>query len=220
MVHLSVFDPSMRSDLENLHWSWPRSVSHWTLPHFANELVKAAVYTNCEEVEVYINEKLIGRKIKKPHEIMFWNLRYAPGSVRTVGYVGGKAVCVHVMKTAGKAVRIAASADRAALSADGQDVSHIEVLIIDEHGELVPDAGHMLTFTAEGSVRVIGVDNGDLCSNEPYKGVCRSAFRGKCLAIVQAGRTAGTATVTVSAEGLEPAVVDLALLLGPPELDG
>ncbi len=63
---------------------------------------------------------------------------------------------------------------------------------------------------SEGAI-IIGTDNGNQVSHEPFKTNYRKAFHGKCLFIVQAGKEKGTVNFVARAEGLGPAEIDLVL---------
>ena len=76
-------------------------------------------------------------------------------------------------------------------------------------GRLAPTADNLVTFELQGEGRVIGVDNGNPASHEPFQALQRKAFNGLCLAIVQASRAAGTLRVTARAEGLAAATVEI-----------
>jgi len=56
---------------------------------------------------------------------------------------------------------------------------------------------------------VAGVGNGDASSHEPDRASQRRAFNGFCLAVVQAGESAGKGVLMASAEGLKSATIDI-----------
>ena len=98
--------------------------------------------------------------------------------------------------------------DRVTIDADGEDLSVIEVRIVDANGRVVPTADDEVTFTISGTGRLIGVGNGDPSSHEADRVApgstapwTRTAFNGLCMAIVQATKDAGTVTVTATAPG-------------------
>jgi beta-galactosidase len=105
-------------------------------------------------------------------------------------------------ETAGAPARLVLSADRARIAADGEDVSVVDVGVVDAAGRPVPVADNPIAFRVTGG-RLIGVGNGDPSSHEADKGDARRAFNGRCLAIVQAMRTAGEIRVEATSPGLE-----------------
>lgn len=111
------------------------------------------------------------------------------------------------ISTTGEAATIRLRADRASIAADGRDVVHLMVSIEDAQGRVVPGADNEVHFAIEGEGHLIGVDNGDLFSQESYKVARRRAFHGLCLAIVQSSARPGQIEVAASAPGLRGATV-------------
>jgi beta-galactosidase len=81
--------------------------------------------------------------------------------------------------------------------------------VVDERGVRVPAAGDRITFQVDGPAALVAVDNGNPASHEAYQGRERSAFRGRCLALVRATADGGPITVTASAPGLSAGSVTL-----------
>ena len=106
------------------------------------------------------------------------------------------------MKTAGAAAKIALSADRGTIRADGKDMVFITADIQDASGVLVPSGNANLSWSVSGSGTLVGLDNGDPTDTTSHKGTSRKAFNGKALAMVRATKTAGTITVKATASGL------------------
>jgi beta-galactosidase len=121
----------------------------------------------------------------------------------------GKVVLEKEIKTAGTATKLTAIADRAEISAGGEDLSFITVEVVDENGIMVPDAGNQVQFEIEGDARIVGVDNGNPVSHESLKGSTIKVFNGKCLVVVQAGENAGEAVLTAKTDGLKESKVKI-----------
>jgi beta-galactosidase len=189
-------------------------------------------YSNCDSVELFVNGRSWGVKsYAYAHYGMdrsksyfdqtnippvwpttadlhlTWDVPYEPGTLRAVGRKDGEIVCECRVATAGAPARIELSVDRAAIAADGRDVAHVTARILDAEGRPVPTANHLLTFAVAGPGRLIGVDNGDPASHEPFAGPRRHAFNGLCLAIVQTTGEAGGLSISAAADGLAPAYV-------------
>jgi beta-galactosidase len=134
---------------------------------------------------------------------LVWTVPYEPGVLKAVGTKEGQVVCEREIVTAGPPARIELSADREAIAADGRDVVHLTVQILDAKGNPAPTADDLVTFDVHGPGRIVGVDNGNPLSHEPFQSNQRRAFNGLCLAIVQSSAEAGPLEVTASAPGLE-----------------
>jgi beta-galactosidase len=80
---------------------------------------------------------------------------------------------------------------------------------VDAHGVRVPDAAPEVTLTTSGPAKLLGMENGDLNSPEPYQGPTRKALHGRGLAIFQSTTAAGKVSIKATAPGLEPDTVEL-----------
>ena len=119
------------------------------------------------------------------------------------------------MTTTGKAAKLKADADRKTITADGKDLSYIEVDVTDANGHIVPDAANRVTFDVKGAGKLVGVDNGSSPDHDSYQADNRKAFSGKVLAIVQSTKEAGEITVTAKADGLQSSTVKIATTAVP-----
>jgi beta-galactosidase len=136
-----------------------------------------------------------------------WTVPYQPGTLKVVGTKDGKVVVTEEISTTGEPATIALSVDRSAIAADRRDVAHFIVKILDAQGRVVPTANNEVTFAVQGEGKIIGVDNGNLASDEDYQGSRRKAFNGLCMAIVQSTAKAGRIQLTATSPGLKPASV-------------
>lgn len=213
MVHIAVLHEALKVQRPvKAHWHWPKMVSHWTLPELKGQNVKVSTFSNCDEVELVVNGSSLGRKNLADFEdrMITWDaVPYVAGTVTAIGYKAGKKACSHELKTAGEAKRIELVPDRRTVTADGRDLSHVEVRIVDAAGVRVPDASQRVAFEVSGAGRLRAMDNGDLTCEESYGSKSRPAFLGRCMAIVQAGREPGKISLTATAEGLPPAAVTI-----------
>lgn len=180
------------------HWNWTagKTVDIW------------AYYNNADEVELFLNGKSLGTKTKKGEDLhVVWQVKYEPGVLKAISRKNGQVVLVKEIKTAGQPAKIEVLADRTNLAADGKDLSFVTVRILDKEGNLVPDADNLVQFKLEGEGFIAGVDNGFQASLEPFKANYRKAYRGLCLAIIQAKQKSGKLKLTATADGLQAATV-------------
>ncbi|HXR04514.1 MAG TPA: glycoside hydrolase family 2 TIM barrel-domain containing protein [Verrucomicrobiae bacterium] len=182
------------------HWNWP-----------SNSTVTVLCYANCPEVSLMINNRVIGTKrlAEAVNGVLRWTIPYEPGVLKAVGRVNGTEVCEYVLKTAGAARRIKLTPDSTRLQANGKDICHLEFQVVDAQGVRVPNAEPEVTFEVTGPVTLLGIENGDLNSSEPYQGPTRKALHGGGLAIFESKTTAGKVAIKASVPDLEPATVEL-----------
>ena len=180
------------------HWNWTagQTVDVW------------AYYNNADEAELFLNGKSLGTRRKTGDEMhVMWRVPYTPGTLKAVSKKNGKKVLEKIINTAGAPARIAVSADRSNINADGNDLSFITVKVMDKNGNLVPDAANLVKFSVSGNGSIAGVDNGSPVSMESFKADNRKAFNGMCLAVIQSNGKPGKITFKASAEGLEAATL-------------
>ncbi len=183
---------------------------HWNWEGREGQPVSVWAYSNCDEVELFVNGRSQGRKTMEKDRHVEWSVPYAPGKIEAYGYKGGKVILKDVRETAGPAAKIVLSVDRSKLTADGRDCAVIRADIVDVHGRAVPKADNLIRFAVTGPAAVIGVGNGDPNCLEPDKASQRSAFNGLACAILQTQKTAGAIAVSASADGLTSGKVILA----------
>lgn len=179
------------------HWNWTEgdSVDVWA-------------YTNCDEVELFLNDESLG--IKKLNEDTFhlcWRLAFTSGVLKATARKDGKKILTKEIKTAGEPAKIELSADRQTITADGRDLSFITIKILDKDGTVVPNADNLVKFEITGNGFIAGVDNGNPISHESFKADNRKAFNGLCLAVIQSDGNKGTITLKAVSKGLDEAII-------------
>ncbi len=175
--------------------------------------VDVVTFTNCESVELYVNDTKIGTQKSSDFAktgVMQWTkVPWQPGVIKAVGMNGGKAVATDSIKTVGAPARLVLKPDRTTLEADGNDVSCIEVDVCDSDGNSIITANNLVQFTLTGPGRSVGIASGDWTSNEPFKATSRKAHKGKVLIVIQSTLVPGTIDLTVTSPGLAPATLTL-----------
>jgi beta-galactosidase len=178
---------------------------HWNWAGKEGQEIEVWCHTNLERVELFLNGQSLGSQTVKRASHLAWKVKYAPGALLARGYRGGQEVLTDSRETTGAAAKIELRPDRRTVAADGEDVSVVEVRVVDQQGRTVPAADNEITFLVSGAGKVIGVGNGDPSSHEPDKAHQRRAFNGLCVAIIQSSKTAGEIKVEATSPGLASA---------------
>ena len=180
-------------------------------PH--DETVEA--YSNCEEVELFLNETSLGaKKINTDASPRIWKIAYAPGTLKAVAKNSGKVVAQDELRTAGKAEKIVLSTETKNLSPGFDNVAIIRARIVDADGITVPRADDLISFNISGPGVIAAVDNADPASIESFQASQRHAYHGECVAFVKATGT-GNIALTASRPDWEPATVTIPARLLP-----
>jgi beta-galactosidase len=185
-------------------WSWGgyELAAHWNWPELENRLLEIEAQTNCETVELLLNDVSYGEKRSADfaNRTVLFLVPYKPGELRATGRNGGREAASAALETTDEPRALAARADRAEIRADGRDVAFVEIVLVDEAGRRVPRRDTVLTVKVTGPGRLLGLDNGDLASPEGYTDGRRSTVDGSCLALVQGTREEGEIELEAVAE--------------------
>lgn len=178
---------------------------HWNLKGMEGKKVTVYGFTNGDEIELFQDGKSLGKQKNDTRGVEYqsWEVEYHPGELKAVSYKNGKVFAEKIVQTAGEAAKIKVETRRTSMKANGQDLIYVECTILDKNDNEVPTANNKIEFAVEGPAKIAGVGNGNNMGLEPFKANVRSAFNGKCLAIVQSTRKAGTIQLTVKSKGLE-----------------
>ena len=206
---------------------------HWNWKGREGQTVSVSCYTNCDTVELFLNGRSLGVKgyefprlgmelrygtlpdrakvLRTTADLhLSWDVAYEPGALRAVGTRNRKVAATVEVSTTGEPAAIDLSADREVIAADGRDVVHCTVRIVDDKGAVVPDADHEITFDLDGDGKLVGVDSGDPRSHEDYKSNRRRAFHGFSLAIVRSTGRPGQIRLRAASPSLKAASVTVA----------
>ncbi len=180
---------------------------HWNLQGHEGETISVWAYSNCDEVELFVNGKSMGRKSMPKNSYLSWPVVYQPGTLKAVGYKNGKKQLTRQLETTDAPARIVLTADRSTLRADNRDVAVVRVELQDKKKRFVPTACEPLTLTVSGGIRILGVGNGDSAyqaSERPTDADARTytvkSFNGLAQILLQSTDEAGEATLKVSLE--------------------
>ena len=204
---------------------------HWTWPGREGEVTPVFVYTNYSSAELFINGKSQGKRTKdlsigidssyteaaqksferqKRYRLMWMDTKYEPGTLKVVAYdKEGNAVAEEEVHTAGKPHHIELSADRNQLTADGKDLSFINVRVVDKNGNLCPDDTRQIQFKVRGAGAYRAAANGNSASLELFHLPEMKLFSGQLTAIVQTAEEPGTIYFEASAPGVKGATLEL-----------
>ncbi|ESQ86971.1 hypothetical protein ABAC460_21565 [Asticcacaulis sp. AC460] len=215
--HFGIFDTcGFPKDIYHYYRSWWQDepvlhlLPHWNWEGREGQAIAVWAYANLDAVELFLNGKSLGRKTMPRDSHQEWQVPYAPGTLTAFGEKNGKVVMKTMRRTAGPAARLVLTANRAAVTNDGQDVALLRVEAVDKDGLPVPNADNLVHFDSDGPGAVIGVGNGNPTSLEADRATSRRLFNGLAQAIVQSRRgQAGLCRVTARSEGLAPASVTI-----------
>ncbi len=192
-------------------WHWYDVVADWNWAGYENIPLEVSVYSSCETVELFLNNKSLGKKKtdRSTEFIATWNVPWQQGELKAIGYQGSKPVNTAALNTAAEPGQIRLTADRPDILADGQDLSYITVELTDDNGIRNPKAENLVKFEISGPGKIAGVSNANPISTESYVMPERKAWQGRCMVIIKSDNIGGKIIVTASSGNLKSASIVL-----------
>ena len=204
LVQLSV----LTGEKAESEWRLPPAYLKWNWPADMSLVVRAV--TNGDEVELFLNERSLGRHaVSRQEYFSEWTVPYAPGVLSAVAYRAGTKVATNELRTAGPAARLRITPVPMPIASD---LSAYEITIVDAAGLIVPDAANAVAVRVEGAGLLLGLDTGDLTYGGLFKVATRAAYQGRLLATVQRAAPGGEVRLVAETAGLPAASVAVSTL--------
>jgi len=180
MVHIAV---NLKKK-DKFQWQRFNVASHWNFEKGSTDTV--FVYSNCEEVELSLNNKSLGRKkVNKDTYYAQYLVEYKEGTLKAVAFNHSKKVAVHLLKTAGQPYQLKLIPEKETVEISKGELAYIAVEVTDKNGVRCPNAANNIRISVEGTGELVGLDSGNQSSHEPYKTNNRNAWEGRILVTVK-----------------------------------
>ena len=210
------YDPDNFGKLEVLTpWGFPGVFDRWTWRGREGRPVDVLVFSAAEEVALRINGEDVGRlrageaQVHDMPMTFLFHTAYAPGTLEAVSYSGGKEVSRTALTTAGAPAKLRLTCETGPMRADADALAYVRAQLLDAHDVPVPDADVRLRAEVTGPARLLGFGSGNPVTDENYtRGEC-TAHRGMALAVLRADPHPGAAKLTVTAEGIGSAEIEV-----------
>ena len=195
---------------EEMHgtpWTCSNAVESWTWPGFEGKQIKVEVYSDADEVELFINGKSVGRMPageENRYKAIFDTV-YEAGTVEAVAYKDGQETGRYAVCTAGSERKLQIITDQKTLCADGQDAAYLMIAVTDEKGTVHTEFEDKIHIEVEGTGVLQGFGSADPESTENFFDKERTPYYGRLLAVVRAGQQPGEIKVRVQAGGCKVA---------------
>lgn len=179
------------------HWTkepMAHIVPHWNFKGLEGEEIPVTVYTNCEELELFLNSRSLGKKEIEKYGHGEWSVKYCPGTLEVKGYIGGKEVCCDKRITTGKPAALKLTQDND-FTANGSDIALFTCECVDENGLVVPDAAEYVRFSVSSPAKIIGTGS-DICDHNNVADTERKMYMGKIRIAVKPQKGQNNFTLT------------------------
>jgi len=188
-------------------WQSQPAIIKWNWPEKANVTVRTA--TNCDEVELFLNNLSLGRKATSPTLYLNdWKVDFKPGELRAIGYIKGKQVVTSKLLTTQAASKLQIEPLPIPIESD---VLMFEITVTDKAGLKVVDEMAAITVNIEGEGKLIGLDNGELDYTGSFKTNTRNSNLGRLLVTVKkiSPATKGNIRIIATSPGFSTAILQI-----------
>ena len=152
------------------------------------QTVRVVCYTNAASAALFLNGRQVGERTpyNKENGIIGWDVPYAPGTLRAVGYnAAGEEESSYEIKTCQRPYALRVTADRTTLAKGG--VAHLTVEVVDDNGNFVPFGDNQITCTILGPAHLLGLEGSDNSDMGDYTDNVQRAYQGRLLAYLRGG---------------------------------
>ncbi|MCH7412500.1 DUF4982 domain-containing protein [Belliella sp. R4-6] len=195
MVYLGVTDSERqvlrRAGISNT-WNGKTGESRWV-----------TVYSNADEVELFLNDRSLGKKKVEYslEEMIGWEVPFEQGKLNAIAYNNGKQVANYVLNSPGSLSSIAGELSKSTFSKKGE-IIELNLILTDDKGNLIQDDDLELTVEIDGSAEVMVMESGDLSSHEPYHSSTRKTYQGRLKAYIRTLEDKGDLKFVVKSSSL------------------
>ncbi len=211
MVRFAIMDYTLPDEFTKEHWSLPPYIEHWHLEGIRQSVVPFAVATNCERIEIVLNNRryFYPNPRRNPQGIITGFLPYVPGDIRIEGFIENKKVCEQHLSTPGTAEHLHFHPVEAELPGEHGYEVFFSVQAQDENGVPNLRTTERVVFSVEGAAEIIAVDNGDLMEQTAYSSHTIPLYMGRAGVLLRLTGNSGEVHISAHAEGLRAAEITL-----------
>jgi hypothetical protein len=190
-------------------WPWCDVNHHFNYNEGDRCIVE--VYSSCESVELFLNDKSLGIKYLKDMEdhIYTWFINYTGGTLRAVGSKENYKDVVEELITAEEGTSLYLSIDKNVLRSNSRDCSHVFVQMNDKNGNPVRWKDESITFHIDGNANVLGCDNGSFKNVTNHKLTTLNTSEGRAMMIIQENKVANTIKIHATGVNMKSNTVEI-----------
>lgn len=207
-LYLAVKEPDgYKGKINTGLWAvWPTWES-WNWPGWEGKNIEVEVYSKYPTVRLYLDNKLIGEKaVSRATELKaVFAIPYKEGTLKAEGIENGTIKESKILKSASAPAAIRLIAENKEMKANGEDLAFVQVEVIDQDGNLCPNASIKLTATVTGQGSLAAMGNADIKDTDSYVNNTHKTWKGRALVVVRSIHKKGKAQLTIKASGIKGA---------------
>jgi hypothetical protein len=189
-------------------WSWSEAIPSWTWPGLEGESLEVEVYSDADEVELFVNGRSYGRRATGPshrYRTVF-TADYMPGEIEAVAIRSAEPRERVTLRTASGDRRLLLTADRSTLHAGPDDLAYVSLEVVDSDGVRATDVQDEVRIEVTGAGRLQGFGSGSPVTTGSYADDRHHLFDGRAIAVIRPTEP-GDIVVTARADGYPDAAV-------------
>lgn len=192
-------------------WMYKDNIASWTWAGYEGKPAIVDVYSDAQEVELFLNGKTLGKKVAGEENdfTATYEIAYEPGELVAVNYRDNKESEHFKLSTAEQEVHLNVEADKTTLNANGEDVAFITIKLEDAKGNVNLNVSKEINISVEGVGTLAAFGNADPQSIGSYQDVTWNTYDGYALAVIRAGSETGKIKVILQADGCEEEQIEI-----------
>jgi beta-galactosidase len=192
-------------------WGYYDELTSWTWDVEADHPMVVHVYTPGDSVTLVLNGTEIATRAVTPADwaVAAFTVPFRGGELTAIASRDGREIGRKTLRTVGAPVALRLTSDTDLLTTSRDDLAHVIVEVVDNHGRVDPNAAVQVTFDMRGAAHLAAVGNGNPHNVDSFKQPRRHTWHGQALAILRPGKQPGTAVLTATASGLRQAKLTL-----------
>ena len=215
-ITMTVHKPLPDSCYESVsYWGWRQEYPEWNWAGQEGKPIDVRLFTRYPAVRLYLNDKLLEEKAvsmknnDKTKYTALFQVNYQQGELKAVGLENGEEKESVILRTTGAPAKIRLTADRTQLEVTRNDLSYIQIELVDEEGLTVPDADCRVQLSISGPGEIAASGNASPTDMDSFRSLTPKTFHGKALAIVRPTGKDGIIVLKAVADGLPEASVEI-----------
>lgn len=184
-------------------WMLKDNISSWTWPGYEGKPCVVDVYSNSEEVELFLNGASLGKKAtgEMNDYTATYETYYEKGNLLAVSYDHGKETGRYNLQSSLKEVELCVETDREKMCANGEDLAFITVKLIDKNGTDNMWEKRKIHISVTGSGILQGFGSAEPSTDKSYDDTEWETYDGQVMAVIRSKTQTGQVNIKFSAEG-------------------
>lgn len=190
-------------------WMLKDNIASWTWNGYEGKPAMIDVYSNAEEVELFLNGNSLGREPagKNVGYISSFSCKYEPGELVSVSYQNGKECGRHSLQTAGSPAHVKTKIFKDSFIKSEKRLIFIELSLVDENGIETLTEDREICITSDNGIEILAVGNANPQATLSYDEHCWPTYHGRLLLAARITNPSANPAINVSLDHKTESIV-------------